>query len=69
MISEDRFVTFKDTVGTEHTVRIMDIQAVGVSLTKHPNTTSRSYIRAHDYAAPVTSQEAERVRTLWLKEG
>ena len=56
----DRFITFKDLSGTEHTYRLYDIQAVGVGK-------AQSYIRAFDFPLVVTAEEAFRVRARWME--
>lgn len=64
-MNDDRFITFKDTLNRDHTMRIVDIQAVGVG----QENDNLSYIRAHDFPLTVPRTEALRVRAKWLKEG
>lgn len=64
-MSEERFITFKDIQGIEHTYRIIDIQAVGVD-----SRGGNSYVRAfNDLALTVPREEAVRIRARWLQEG
>lgn len=61
-----RFISFKDTQGIEHTVRVVDIQAVGLGA---PNGTPLSYIRFHDFPLTVNYGVAAEVKRRWLQEG
>ena len=62
----DRFITFKTRQGIEHTVRLVDIQAVGVG---GRNGTPDSYVQIFNFPHTVDYSEALRVRARWLQEG
>lgn len=59
-MAEERFVTFKDNQGIEHTYLIVDIQSVGVG-------DSTSYVRAFNFPMTIPKNEAIRVRSVWMK--
>lgn len=61
---EERFITFTDIQGIEHTYRLVDIQAVGVG-----RDGKQSYIRAFNFPLTVPCEEAVHVRDVWMREG
>lgn len=62
----DRFISFKDIQGIEHTVRITDIEAVGIGT---PDGRTASFIRYSDFPFTVSYTEAARVKQRWMEEG
>jgi hypothetical protein len=65
-VVEERFIDFLDIQGITHTVRITDIQAVGIG---KPDGKVISYIRAHNCALTVPYNEAVLARSHWLRDG
>lgn len=63
----DRFITFTDSGNRQHTVRVTDIQMVGVAEPQHSK--SDSYVMTFGIAQVVPMKEAVRVRSFWIQEG